>query len=160
MSATTPSTRRVKEQLQGFYEQALLGDDEAWRGDSRDALALIILFDQVPRNLFRGDAKAFATDARARTLTRHALNHHDLSPLTTKERLFIYIPLQHSEDLHDQQDSCRLYATLNDKQSLDFAERHRAIIAQFGRFPHRNKALGRPSTPEEERYLKDNENPF
>ena len=123
--------RRVKEQLQGFYEQALLGDDDAWRGNSRDMLALIILFDQVPRNLFRSNAKAFATDVRARTLTRHALNHHDLSPLTTKERLFIYIPLQHSEDLHDQQDSCRLYATLNDKQALGLRRTapryHRAI---------------------------------
>ena len=85
--------------------------------------------------------------------------HCELSSLTKSERLFLYMPLQHSEDLQDQQESCRLYGELGDKQALDFAEQHRALIEKFGRLPHRNKALGRPSTPEEEHYLKNNENP-
>ncbi|MBC6445201.1 MAG: DUF924 domain-containing protein [Alphaproteobacteria bacterium GM202ARS2] len=152
--------RKVKDHLLGFYEEALHGQDDAWHTDAHATLALIILFDQVPRNVFRGTAQAFATDERARTLTRHALAHFDMTALTKNERLFIYMPLQHSENLQDQEESCRLYASLNDDESLDFAQQHHAIIKQFGRFPHRNEALGRTSTPQEKHTLKNNKTPF
>lgn len=143
----------VVERLGHLHERAAAGELESWGDDPRGALALVILLDQVPRNAFRGQARAFASDPHARAITSRALDLGLDRALTEVERVFLYLPLEHSESLADQERCCALMAALSAPIWLDFAERHRAIIARFGRFPHRNVALGRASTAEEIAFL-------
>lgn len=119
--------------------------------DPLTARAAILLFDQVPRNLFRQDPRAFATDALARAITRGALRRGWMRGLSKAERQFLAMPLMHSEDLADQRLSLRIYAGLGDPFVLSFARSHHRMIARFGRFPHRNPVLGRRSTAAERR---------
>lgn len=126
----------------------------AWRAHARTLLAAIILADQFPRNLYRGTAQAFATDALARELTMLALDRKWDAGLSPVERQFLYMPLMHSEDLDQQERSVALYEGLGLAEAADFARRHRDQIARFGRFPGRNAALGRIDTPEEAEFLK------
>jgi uncharacterized protein (DUF924 family) len=110
---------------------------------SQDALAAAILFDQFPRNLFRGQPDAFSTDPLARAVARGAVDRgfdRDLSP---ERRPFLYMPFEHSEDLEDQQRSLLLFTALGDDYHLGYAKKHHDVIARFGRFPHRNAVLGR-----------------
>jgi uncharacterized protein (DUF924 family) len=142
------------------YEDAAQGRLEDWKNEPRSCLALVLLLDQLPRNMFRGTARAFATDPKARELSRHAIASgfdRDLSPLM---RMFLYLPLEHSEDLDDQLESVRLSCALaaenhDYSEILEQAEQHLEIIRRFGRFPGRNRALGRQSTQEEVNFLKD-----
>ncbi len=144
----------VKAKLGPAYAMAAAGTLGPWKQSARGCLALVILLDQVPRNLFRGDAQAFATDADARAVTRHALAEGFDQTLGQSERLFLYLPLEHSEELTDQEDCCRLVAALDEEPAWhDYALRHREVIARFGRFPHRNAILGRASSREEEDFL-------
>ena len=129
-----------------------------WKNNPHDCLALIVVEDQFPRNMFRGSARAFATDALAREATVHALaNGFDLG-LKPVERQFIYLPLEHSESLLDQQRCLTLMqqiAGYDETSDLHvWAQKHLDIISRFGRFPHRNAALGRESTEEEIEFLK------
>lgn len=120
---------------------------------ANEALAAIIVLDQIPRNIFRGTPRAFRSDVKARTLTRAAIvSGYDLS-LGLHERLFLYLPLEHSEDMADQEFAVDLISALGDAEYTRYAIAHRAIIARFGRFPHRNAILGRASTPEETAFL-------
>ncbi len=120
-----------------------------------DCLALIIVLDQFPRNIFRGSPRAFATDAKAREITRIALDRgHDVS-LSVWHRIFMYLPFEHSEYLADQDRACALYEPLGEERSLQAALGHRDAIRRFGRFPHRNDVLGRTNTPDEDLYLED-----
>lgn len=136
-------------------EHAMAGGLAADLADRPEGcLALALLLDQFPRNLFRGTAQAFAADARARTVARQALERGFDLTLPPVMRIFLYLPFEHSEDPADQQRSVVLFETLNNAEWLDYAIRHRDIIARFGRFPHRNAALGRPSTAEEIAFLK------
>ncbi len=135
-------------------EAALQGSLTDWEADVDGTLALILLLDQFNRNLNRGTARAFAGDAHALRLARTALAKGFDQKVPLVERQFFYMPFEHSEDLKDQDHCCELMATLGNPKLVDYAERHRAIIKRFGRFPHRNHALGRPSTPEEVEFLK------
>lgn len=122
-------------------------------GHPLTALAAVILFDQFPRNMFRGTPRAFATDATALAAARHALAagyDRDWLPV---EKIFAYLPFEHSEALADQQRACELMRPLGGEQ-YDYALRHKAIIERFGRFPHRNAILGRASTAAEIEFLK------
>lgn len=114
-----------------------------------DALAAVLLFDQLPRNIFRGTAQAFATDNLAREVARGAIAHGYDIQIGGAGRLFFYMPFQHSEDLEDQKLSLSLFEGAGDARSLDFARRHHAMIERFGRFPHRNALLGRETLPDE-----------
>lgn len=114
-----------------------------------EALAAILLFDQMPRNMFRGTAQAFATDPLARTVAHGAIAHGYDIQIGGAGRPFFYMPFMHSEALADQQLSLTLFAGAQDAGALDFARRHHETIARFGRFPHRNAALGRDTLPEE-----------
>ena len=139
-------------------EAALAGRLANWADKPADLLALLILLDQFPRNLFRGTADAFAGDAPALALAKTALAHGSDTNLCAVEKLFVYLPLEHSEVLADQERSVALFAALAARHPdcegfLDYARRHHEVIARFGRFPHRNAALGRLSTPEEATYL-------
>ena len=135
-----------------------LGDWED-RGDG--ALALVIVLDQFPRNMFRGSPRAFASDALARAVAERAIAQgHDLAQ-PIERRSFFYLPFEHSEDIEDQRRSCALTAERCDiGEYRDYAERHRAVVERFGRFPHRNAVLGRRSTPAEIDYLASRDTPF
>ena len=147
---------RVRKQLLPAHEAAVSGQFDAWKESARGCVALCILLDQVPRNVFRDSPRAFASDARALAVTHHALTKGFERDLNQFERLFLYLPLEHSETLADQDLCCRLTAELDaDPGWLDFARRHREIVARFGRFPHRNAALARGSTAEEEEFLRE-----
>ena len=144
----------VRETLGPLCRQALDGGLDHWGETARGTLALIILLDQVPRNLFRGEARAFAGDERALALAKRALARGLDQDLAVEERVFLYMPLEHCEALADQELCVALMSGLEgDPKWLDYALRHRDIIARFGRFPHRNALLGRASTPEEEAFL-------
>ena len=152
----------VRRVLLPHLQTALTGRYESWRREPRGCLALVLLLDQVPRNVYRDTPRAFATDAAAVAVSRHALAEgFDRALATIDERMFLYIPLEHSEDLKDQQDCVRLVAMMEGAaEFLSYAERHRDIIARFGRFPHRNAILGRESTEEELDFLKQSNSSF
>ena len=141
-----------------LYEKLAAGAGREWLESRADCLARIVVLDQFPRQLFRGSARAFATDALALEAARHAITRgYDRSMLPV-ERMFAYLPFEHSESLEDQLKACELTAPLaafpETEDALRYALRHRDVIQRFGRFPHRNVALGRPSTPEEIEFLK------
>ncbi len=141
------------------YEDAAHGRLEEWRNEPRSCLALVLLLDQFPRNMFRNTARAFATDAKARELSRHAIASGFDRKLSPTMRMFLYLPLEHSENLADQLESVRLARALaaenpNQAEVLKSAEEHLETIRRFGRFPARNQALGRHSTQEEMEFLK------
>jgi uncharacterized protein (DUF924 family) len=119
--------------------------------DPRTALASVLLFDQVPRNIRRGTAAAFATDRLARAIAKGAMARGWDRQLSKAERQFLAMPLMHSEAIADQIDSLALFASLGQRHGWPFARSHYRMIARFGRFPHRNEALGRKSTPAERR---------
>lgn len=126
-----------------------------WAASDDGALALTIMLDQFPRNLFRGSAQAFATDASARTVATAAIDRGGDLRVDHTLRPFFYLPLMHSEALADQQRSVALYETYGDADQLTYAIDHRDIVARFGRFPHRNAVLGRATTSDEQAFLDD-----
>jgi len=150
--------REVRERFLPLYEEASAGKLAHLKESATDCLALIVVLDQLPRNMFRGTARAFATDPLALEAARHAVAQGFDGALLPVERLFIYLPFEHSEALADQDRSCELtraleaYPETNDVYR--YAVLHRDIIRRFGRFPHRNAILGRASTPEELEFLK------
>jgi uncharacterized protein (DUF924 family) len=141
---------------QGFleaHEAAAAGKLTDWEQSTQGALALLILLDQFPRNMFRGDARAFATDPLARAVAAGAIVRGFDSQVPPEMRGFFYLPFQHSEDLADQERSIAFYKAIGDLENLKWAELHADIIRRFGRFPHRNAVLGRTTTPEEQTFL-------
>lgn len=144
----------VRRLLASAHDQAARGRHDAWRAAPEGCLALVILLDQVPRNIFRGSARAFASDPLALAVTRHALAQGFDLALSDPQRLFLYLPLEHAEDPAAQDQCVHLFAERTRvPEWLDYAEKHRNIIRRFGRFPHRNRILGRVSTPDEEAFL-------
>lgn len=124
-----------------------------WEESADGAVALLLLTDQIPRNIYRGSAHAFATDAMAREVCLRALARGFDQAFEPALRCFFYLPLEHSERIEDQDRSVALFETLGDGEYLKYAIVHRDIIARFGRFPHRNAVLGRITTAEEKAFL-------
>ncbi len=122
---------------------------ETFLADPLTALAAVILFDQFPRNMFRGHADAYSTDHLALAIAKAALARGLDEDLRRDERKFLYMPFQHSENLDDQNRAVLLFTALGDDHQLGYARHQREIIARFGRFPHRNAILGRTSRPDE-----------
>jgi uncharacterized protein (DUF924 family) len=145
----------VRSRLGPLHERAMAGEIDGWASNPKGLLALVILFDQVPRNIHRGTPLAFATDAKALALARLAVDRGLDTGFETDERLFLYLPFEHSEQLADQERSVALFRALGDANYLDYAIRHRDVIARFGRFPHRNAVLGRASTAAERAFLEE-----
>ncbi len=141
----------IRRRFLPLYEEAAAGRLASWVESPRSALALVVVLDQFPRNMFRGEARAFAADELARDAAGALLSR--LDELSAEERLFACLPFEHSELMADQDLACELLAPLGGEQ-LRYAERHREIIQRFGRFPHRNAILGRASTPAEVEFLK------
>ncbi len=147
----------IRDRFLAVFEAAEAGRLDAWGRTPLAALALVIVLDQFPRNMFRGSPRAFATDPRALHLGRRIVEQGFDGAYLPVERIFAYLPFEHAEDIAMQRQSLALFATLAPEPSgaryLDFARRHHDVIARFGRFPHRNEILGRPSTPEELAFL-------
>jgi len=146
-----------------MYEDAACGRLDDWRKEPRSCLALILLLDQFPRNMFRDTARAFATDAKALELSRYAVGAAFDRRLPPLMRMFLYLPLEHSENMDDQLESVRLTHALTAEnpamtETLEYAEQHLETIRLFGRFPARNDALGRQSTQGEMNFLKTTSN--
>ncbi|WP_299443711.1 DUF924 family protein [uncultured Rhodospira sp.] len=142
------------------HARAARGELDGWAVTPKGALALILLLDQVPRNIHRGTPRAFATDGKALDAAKQALRDGHDTALTPVERLFLYMPFQHAEDLVEQERSLTLYDRLGIEGAQKSAHRHHEIIALFGRFPHRNAILGRDSTPEELAFLEEPNSSF
>jgi uncharacterized protein (DUF924 family) len=134
-------------------EAAAAGRLEHWQATADGTLALLLLLDQFPRNLFRGDARAFATDAAARSIAEQAIARGTDRLFPLPERQFFYLPLMHSENLADQERCIALCRDAGDAEGEKYAELHADVIRRFGRFPHRNRALGRTTTDEERAFL-------
>jgi len=153
----------IAQRFRPYIDEAAAGALDHWAGSPNRLLALVLLLDQFPRHVFRGRARAYAQDHRAMTFTLHGLATGADAALTLAQRLFLYLPLQHAESAAMQEESIAAYRRLlADAPAqhrelfgsvLQFAEQHREIIQRFGRFPHRNAALSRRSTPEELEFL-------
>ncbi|MFL1460894.1 DUF924 family protein [Roseococcus sp. DSY-14] len=151
----------IRQRFAALLAPAREGVLDGWADTAEGALALLLVLDQFPRNLHRGTPLAFAFDARAREVARRAvLGRRQDQALTPTQRVFLYLPFEHSEAMADQDLSVALFEGLRDSPphrmpggAIDYAWQHRRVIRRFGRFPHRNAALGRPSTPAEQAYL-------
>ena len=131
-----------------------------WRGSPEGRLAEIIVLDQFSRQIFRGEARAFASDPLALALAQEAVRAGDDVKLTAQQRTFLYMPYMHSESLAVHDEAVRLFTGLGNADTLDYEKKHRDVIARFGRYPKRNAALGRHSTAEEEAYIASAEGMF
>ena len=155
---TKSSTGRSVTAFLEDYERAARGEYDGWREEPESCLALVILLDQFPRNLFRNYPQAlYATDDKALDISRAAVQKGFDQKPPPFQRHFLYMPFMHSEDLEDQQRSVALFRELATEEGgpdvTEYAEGHRDIIERFGRFPHRNEVLGRETTPEEAEFL-------
>ena len=147
---------QIRERFLATYEAAAAGELAGWAETAHGTLALLILLDQFPRNLFRGDKRTYATDDMALAIAEDAVAdgyHQVFKPPMSR---FFILPFTHAEDLAAQERSVALNEELGDEDGLKWARHHRDIVARFGRFPHRNAILGRETTPEEEAFLKEN----
>jgi uncharacterized protein (DUF924 family) len=152
--------RAVAARLGDLHRCAAAGELDDWQSSPMGCLALCILLDQAPRQLFRGEARAFATDAKALAVAKRALAEGFDRALPVEQRQFLYLPLMHSERLADQERCVALFGAEDLRDKLHHAVEHADIVRRFGRFPHRNAALGRMSTAEEEAYLRQGGNTF
>lgn len=156
--------RRIRERFGELVARGGRGELDGWEETPRGSLALVVVLDQFPRNIFRNAPEAYAFDSRALAAALAGMGAGRDRALTVMERAFYYLPLEHAEDLAIQERSVEVFARLSDEAPaalretcrgfLDYAVRHRDIVARFGRFPHRNWVLGRKSSPEEEEFLK------
>ncbi len=145
----------LRDRFEAAHVDACAGRLDAWAKTPEGALARIILLDQIPRNLFRGTPRAFASDEPALAAAEAAVGAGYDKALGDEPRIFLYMPFMHAEHLDAQERGVALYRALGLQENLDYMIRHRDVIARFGRFPHRNGILGRESTAEELEFLKD-----
>lgn len=152
-AATPELDKEIKQQFEGLWEKAAAGELSQWAETAEGTLALIILLDQLPLNMFRNKAKAYQTEQMAVQLAKQAIARQLDVQLPLDRRAFLYMPLMHSENLADQTLAVNLFERAGLLSNLRFALHHREIIRQFGRFPHRNRILNRQSSPRELAYL-------
>lgn len=145
----TELDHRIRQEFFKLWSEERQLPADAFLTDPLTALAAVILFDQFPRNMFRGHADAYSTDPLALAIAKEAVSRGLDQELAPPERKFLYMPFQHSENLDDQNRSVLLFTKIADDQQLGYARHHRDVIERFGRFPHRNSILGRASRPDE-----------
>jgi uncharacterized protein (DUF924 family) len=151
--------KEIKEKFElEDYKLSVEGITKPWKETPSGCLAQILVFDQFPRNIFRGNQLMYATDDRALELAKHAITQGYDKKLSSIEKIFIYMPFEHSENVKEQKEGLRLFKELEKEapflaENTKYAQRHLDVIEKFGRFPHRNEILGRPSTPEEKAFL-------
>jgi uncharacterized protein (DUF924 family) len=149
--------REVTGRFGDLYEEAAAGRLDGWREEARSCLALAIVLDQFPRNMFRGDARTHATDGKALEAAKYAIERALDRELPAFQRMFLYMPFMHAETVEDQRRSVQLFGGLAGEPGApdvtEYAVGHKKIVERFGRFPHRNALLGRETTPEEAEFL-------
>jgi len=143
----------IRKQFAELFARAATGELKSWENSAEGCLALCILLDQMPRNMFRGNARAFTTDEKALAIAEHALARRFDADLPAERKQFLYLPFMHSETLSNQLRALALFESQGMPRNRRYAEEHVAIIRRFGRFPHRNAVLGRESTEAEIAYL-------
>ena len=143
----------IRERYRELWRKAAAGELSSWEASDDGTLALVIMLDQFPRNMFRDDALTYSSDALARETARRALARGVDARVDPELREFLYLPFMHSEHLGDQLHCIALFQRVGDAEQLKYAEDHADIIRRFGRFPHRNPVLGRATTPEEQAFL-------
>jgi uncharacterized protein (DUF924 family) len=149
----------IREKFSDHWEQASADAYDHFAETAKGRLALLILLDQFSRNLFRGDGRAYSNDAKALALAKEGVEiGHDMA-VSMIERIFLYLPFEHSENLEDQHRMMALCVNLPER-NFEWARKHLVIIERFGHFPHRNEALGRVSTPEEIKFLTEPDSSF
>ena len=145
--------RKIRTKFLKTYWQVVKGETEQWRKYPKGRLAEIIVLDQFARNMFRGSAQAFANDPLALALAQEAIRRGVDKKFTKDERMFLYLPFMHCESKKMQRESVRLFKSLGEKKNIWYAKDHKKIIDCFGRYPHRNAALGRTSTAAEKKFM-------
>ena len=149
--------REVTDRFGDLYERAAAGELDAWREEAEGCLALVLVLDQFPRNMFRGDARTHATDEKALGVAKYAIERALDRELPAFQKMFLYMPFMHAESVEDQRRSVELFEGLAAEPEgpdvVEYAVGHRDIVERFGRFPHRNATLGRETTPEEAEFL-------
>lgn len=155
-SSTPEIDSNIKNKYEGYHLKAKAGDLDSYMSSAEDTLALIILLDQFPRNMYRGTPQAFAADYKALEVAKFAVAQGYDQQLLTFQQPFMYLPFMHSEGLADQNKCVELFEAMGETMNLKYAYGHRDLIMRFGRFPHRNKILNRDSTPEEILFLEEN----
>ncbi|MCK1512882.1 DUF924 domain-containing protein [Bradyrhizobium sp. 190] len=143
----------VRRRFLDLWQRAAAGELSSWETSDDGAMALVIVLDQFPRNMFRGDIRTYASDRLAREVAHRAIDRGVDARIDPELRQFLYLPLMHSEHLADQLRCIELQRAAGQAESLKWAEHHADIIRRFGRFPHRNRILGRITTPEEQAFL-------
>ncbi|MGE3261660.1 MAG: DUF924 family protein [Bacteriovoracia bacterium] len=156
-NSTPEFDKELKDRFEPLLRRAIAGELSDWKNSAAGALALAIVLDQFPLNMFRGKAESYATGHLAVAVAKDAIAHGFDSTLPKSQLAFLYMPLLHSESMADQNQSVELFEKAELKGNIAFAKHHREIVRRFGRFPHRNQALGRVSTPEETAYLASKE---
>ncbi len=144
----------LKQRYETVWQQATDGLLDHWKTNARGALALVIILDQFPLNMFRGQGKRYSSEAKSREIANFAIDNALDKELSPKQKAFLYLPFMHSELLADQQKSIDLFTAAGLDDNAKFAQHHYGVIERFGRFPHRNEELGRKSSAEEIAYLK------
>jgi uncharacterized protein (DUF924 family) len=145
----------IRERFHEAYEAAARGDLNEWELEPEGSLALVLLLDQFPRNMFRGTRRVYATDDTALLIAERAIDRGHDTRVDPALRRFFYLPFMHAEDVAMQERSLRLNEALSDEEVMTFARHHHGVVARFGRFPHRNAILGRETTPEEAAFLEE-----
>jgi uncharacterized protein (DUF924 family) len=156
-NSTPEFDAQLKEKYLDLVERAERGELNSWATEARGALALVIILDQLPLNIFRQQARSFATESNAQKIAAQAVDKNLDQQLSDEQKAFMYLPFMHSEDLALQDKSVELFEKAGLTENLRYAKHHRELIRRFGRFPHRNKILGRESSPEEIEYLNSKE---
>ncbi|MEO1209984.1 MAG: DUF924 family protein [Cyanobacteria bacterium J06638_20] len=157
-SKSEETDETIHQEFMSLYAQAATGELDSWAVEADSCLALLLILDQFPRNMFRDTPRAFATDGKALAIAKRAIEYGFDQAFKPIQRLFMYLPLEHSENLEDQHRSVALVEALKEEDTeledaYNYALRHRDVIQRFGRFPHRNIILGRQSTTEEVEFL-------
>ena len=153
-SSTSEIDQEITSKYETIWEQASAGKLDHWKGSAEGCLALCIILDQLPLNMFRNTPKSFSTEQQAVEISKHAIAQGLDNEIGDEQISFLYMPLMHSENLDDQDLSVKKFAERGLENNLRFAEHHRSLVKKYGRFPHRNKILGRKSSQAEVEYLK------
>ncbi len=156
-NSTAAIDAEIGRRFEPAWQLALAGKLDSWLDSAKGCLALIIIFDQFPLNMYRGQANSFSTEARAIAVARQAIQSGFDRELQGQQLVFMYMPFMHSENLQDQDYAVELYRAAGLDENVKFALHHRSIVERFGRFPHRNVILGRDSSEAEQAYMNSDE---